>query len=181
MNRILRSTETAPFFGATTPRFLDPEDAARLEATVAAAYKRGFTEGERAGRVDADHAARLIDRALHDAADRATELRDTMVGDALELGLAVADAALGESRFLSLPMLAERITAAIDRLDDSGLTVLVAAEDLEPLQEIMTPPPGVDIRTDRSIGPGEAQIVGGWSATEITKVAALTVAREALS
>lgn len=172
--------EPAPFFGADSPRFVDPEEAARLDAAVAAAYRKGFAEGERAGRDAAESAGRRVERALRIAADDNLALRNTVVGDALELGLAVADLALGEERFLGVPELAERITAALDGLDDVSATVFLSPQDTAALASTFTPPPGVDVAGDAGLSPGEARIVGTWSTTEITKRSALAVAAEVL-
>lgn len=152
-----------------------------LEAAVAEAYERGFAEGRQTGRSEAEHAARLIDRALTEAALRAREHRNEAVHETISLGLGLADAALGDDRFLSIEGLADRITDAISTLDDTSLTISVSPEDLEPIAEHLTPPPGIDIRADRSVRSGEARIDGGWSSTEITKQSALDVIERTLS
>ena len=179
MNRVLKSADARPYFGADSPRFLDPGDAAMLEAAVAAARAEGFAAGRRAGRDEAESAAARIDQALWTALERIRALRDESLIEAVELGCAVADIALGEERFLSDETLARRIRDAIASLDDPEVTIHLAPADLEPQRELLTT--GTTVRSDPSLREGEARLTGAWASVEITKDSALAVAREVLT
>ncbi len=181
MNRVLKSADATPYFGGPSPRFLDPGDAAMLEAAVAAARAEGYAEGRRVGHAEAQQAAQTLQRALADAVHGVRLLRDDAVEEAVELGCAIADSILGEDRFLSTERLAEQVRDAIAGLDDPNLTIDVAPVDLDPLEQLLAGSMGAELRADRTIRPGEARIGGSWASAEITKRAALEVAREALT
>jgi len=183
LRRVLRQAEPV---GA--PRVLiapsaadDPTLRAILAQEVDAAYQRGRTEGEVAGRMATEAESQRIAQALRAAVETANELaaatEAALAARLRDLAVEVATAVVGELPEEQLNLVT-RVTEAIEALDDRPLTVLVnpGNVDLVNAARVLD----VEVVGDPLLGPGEARIHGRFGDADLTWQAVWHAVREAL-
>ena len=77
--------------------------------------------------------------------------------------------------------LTERISRALESLDDEQVIISVNPADWDAVASNLQVPPDATINRDPTLQPGEARLRGTWSSVDLTREAALSVAREVLS
>ena len=77
--------------------------------------------------------------------------------------------------------IASRIQDAITGLDDEDMVVAIHPQDWDAVSELVRLPNGVTMQRDPSLRPGEARVTGRWATADLTREAALEVAREVMS
>lgn len=169
------------FFGTANAQFLDGELAQFVEDTRAAAYEQGHRDGVAAGRAQMTDMARRIEAALQMAAADAERMRAAMVAEVLHSAFAVAEYATGVQPIADATVLTERIQRALETLDDEQVTIGVNPADWDAVASNLQLPRGITIDRDPTLQPGEALMRGTWSSIDLTREAALSVAREVLS
>ncbi len=183
MNRVIRDAPVAAtpaFFGISDTRFVDGEVTQIIERAEAAAYQQGRQDGAAAARADMAATAQRIESGLHTAAVEADRMRTAVVTEALEAGLAVAEYVMGVRPVTDPAALAERIQEAIAGLDDETIVVGVNPDDWDAVSAIVALPLHISIDRDPTLQPGEARLRGTWSSIDVTRKAAMAIAREAL-
>ncbi len=173
---------TAPvFFGTANAQFLEGELAELIEDTRAAAYAQGHLDGVAAGRAQMTEMAQRIEAALRMAAADAEQMRAAMVTEVLQAALTVAEYATGVQPVSDAAVLTERISQALESLDDEKVTISVNPADWDAVASNLQVPPDATINRDPTLQTGEARLRGTWSSVDLTRDAALSVAREVLS
>lgn len=173
---------TAPvFFGTADAHFLDGELAELVEEARTAAYEQGHRDGLAAGRAQMTQMAQRIEMALQAAAAAADRMRTAAVTDVIQVALAVAEYVTGTRHVSDPAVLTERITLAMEGLDDENVVIGVNPADWDAVAANLQLPPDATIERDPALQPGEARLRGTWSSIDMTRDAALSVAREVLS
>lgn len=182
LNRVLRNAPVAePAFGNGGRAFVDDWMAELLDQARAEAFEAGRREGFAAGRTDVEGAIARIDEAVRNAIRDLARIRAEAVAETVDAALQVATFVVGELPFDDGAALSARIRAAIDSLDDEDLEVAVHPNDWDSVAAMVRLPNGVSMERDPSLRPGEARIMGRWASAELTRDAALSVAREVLA
>ena len=184
MNRIIKEAAvgTAPVrLDTSAVHFVDGALAEHLAELEAAAYQRGLRDGASAARADMAAVTARFESAIHGALAEAIQLRAEVITEAIEAGLTVAEYATGLPRPTDPAALRDRILEAIATLDDEQVTVGVNPEDWSLVAESIQLPPNVSLDRDPSLQPGEARVRGTWSSIDMTREAALAIAREVLA
>lgn len=184
MNRVIRNASVAaapPAFGRGGLQFVDDATADLLEQARAEAFEAGRREGFAAGRADMDGAISRIDTALRTAVADLNDYRARAVDETIDAALEVAAFVVGQLPEDKGGAIAGRIHDALTGLDDDDLVVAIHPQDWDAVSELVRLPAGVTMQRDPSLRPGEARIVGRWATADLTREAALHVAREVLS
>lgn len=184
MSRVIRSAAVvtaAPAFGLEGPQFVDDWTADLIEQARAEAFEAGRREGFAAGRSDMESAVSRIDDALRNAVDQLSQIRATGVTEILDAAFDVATFVVGKSPADDGSEVAARIRTAIAALDDEAMVVAIHPQDWDSVSSLIRLPNGVTMERDPSLRPGEARIAGRWATAELTREAALEVAREVLA
>jgi flagellar biosynthesis/type III secretory pathway protein FliH len=186
LNRVIRNAAVAaapPAFGNGNGglRFVDDSTAQLIEEARAEAFAAGRREGVAAGRAEMEGAIARVEVALRAAVQNLNEYRAQAVTETLDAALEVAAFVVGELPPDEGTSLARRIEDAIAGLDDEDMVVAIHPQDWDSVSEIVRLPSGITMERDPSLRPGEARISGRWASAELTRDAALQVAREVLS
>lgn len=182
MNRVIRnaSLAAAPAYGNGGLQFVDDSTAELIDRVRAEAFEAGRREGFAAGRADVQGSVARVDGALRDAVGNLAELRAAAIDETLTVALEIAEFVVGKLPPDEGRALATRIADAVANLDDENIIVAIHPQDWDTVAELVRLPNGVTIRRDPALRPGEARIAGRWATAELTREAALQVAREAL-
>jgi flagellar biosynthesis/type III secretory pathway protein FliH len=182
LNRIIRnaSLAAAPAYGNGGLQFVDDSTAELIDRVRNEAFESGRREGFAAGRADVQGSVARVDGALRDAVGSLAQLRAAAIDQTLNVALEIAEFVVGELPTDEGRALATRIADAIANLDDENIVIAIHPQDWDAVAELVRLPNGVSIQRDPSLRPGEARISGRWATAELTREAALQVAREAL-
>lgn len=184
MNRVIRNATVAAApkaFGHGAPVLVDDYMTELLEKARAEAFEAGRREGYAAGRAETADAAARVENALVDATAQVVRMRTTCVQEAIDAAFVVAEFILGRAVHDDGESLIPRIEQALRNLDDEELVVTIHPQDWDAVSAAVRLPNGVTLERDPSLRPGEARVTGRWATAEITREAALAVAREALT
>jgi flagellar biosynthesis/type III secretory pathway protein FliH len=151
-----------------------------IEQARAEAFQAGLREGFAAGQADMAAAAEQVHTAISAAASDLVRMRKECVADAIDTGFAVAEFVLGREPHDGGDSLVPRIESALRDIDEEELVVAIHPQDWDAVGSAVRLPNGVSIERDPSLQPGEARINGRWASAELTREAALSVAREVL-
>jgi flagellar biosynthesis/type III secretory pathway protein FliH len=174
------NVSATPAFDGPGRRFVDAGTAELIESVRAEAFEAGRREGFAAGRSDMEGAVTRVDGALRDAVRQLAELRASEVDQTIAVALEVAEFVVGKLPPDESGALASRIREATAKLDDEAIVVAVHPQDWDAVCELVVLPSGVTMQRDPSLRPGEARIRGRWATADLTREAALRVAREVL-
>jgi flagellar biosynthesis/type III secretory pathway protein FliH len=183
LNRVIRNADiaTAPrAYGQGAPVLVDDYMADLIEETRAEAFEAGRREGFAAGQADMAGAADRVQNALAGAAADLARVRTACVADAIDVAFEVAEFVLGRAPHDGGESLGARIESALRSIDEEELVVTIHPQDWDAVGAAVRLPNGVSIERDPSLRPGEARIGGRWASAELTREAALAVAREVL-
>jgi len=186
LNRVIRSAAVAaapPAFGNGNGglRFVDDATAQLIEEARAEAFAAGRGEGVAAGRAEMEGAIARVEAALHAAVQDLNDYRARAVAETLDAALEVAEFVVGMLPPDEGAALARRIEDAVAGLDDEDMVVAIHPQDWDSVRESVRLPNGMTMERDPSLRPGEARISGRWATAELTREAALQVAREVLA
>lgn len=184
MNRVIRNATmtTAPkVYGQGAPVLVDAYMSDLLEQARAEGFEAGRREGFAAGRSDMAGAAERVQGAVGAAVADLVQVRAAAVTEAIDSALEIAEFVLGRSPHDDGATLAARVQDALRLLDDEELTVVIHPQDWDAVSNAVRLPNGVTMERDPSLRPGEARVSGRWATAELTREAALAVAREVLS
>lgn len=184
MSRVIRNaavTTARPAFRQDGLQFLDDATAELIEQVRAEAFEAGRSEGFSAGRADMEGAVSRVDTALRAAVRDLDEYRTRAVAETVDAALEIAAFVVGQLPGDEGRAIAARIDDAIRGLDDEDVVVSIHPQDWDAVKELVRLPNGVSMERDPSLRPGEARIVGRWATADLTRDAALAVAREVLS
>ena len=182
MNRVIRSAAVAtapPAFGGGR-QFVDAATADLIDQARAEAFAAGRREGFEEGRAETAGAVARIDAALRDAVRCLGELRAGEINQTITVALDVAEFVVGQLPSDQATAVAARIEEALADLDDEQVTVAIHPQDWDTISHLVRLPRGVTMDRDPALHPGEARIVGRWATAELTREAALQIAREVL-
>jgi flagellar biosynthesis/type III secretory pathway protein FliH len=160
--------------------FVDASTADLIERVRAEAFEAGRREGYEAGTTEMKGTVARVDGALRDAVRGLAEQRAADTRQTIEIALEIAAFVVGELPLDQGQTLAGRIADAIAGLDDEDVVVAIHPQDWDAVSQSVRLPNGVTIQRDPSLRPGEARIAGRWATADLTREAALQVAREAL-
>lgn len=182
MNRVIRNAavSTTPAFEGPGRRFVDSATAELVEMVRAEAFEAGRREGYAAGRSEMESAIARVDGALRDAVGQLGELRARDIDQTIAVALEVAEFVVGQLPPDEGGALASRVREAIGKLDDEAVVIAVHPQDWDAVGAHVVLPSGVTMQRDPSLRPGEARIRGRWATADLTREAALQVAREVL-
>ncbi len=183
MNRVIRNAAiaTAPrAYGQGAPVLVDDYMAELIEQTRAEAFEAGRREGFAAGQADMASTADRVQNAIAGAASDLVRMRAECVKDAIDTGFDVAEFVLSRTPHDDGESLIPRIESALHDLDEEELAVVIHPQDWDVVSSAVRLPNGVTIDRDPSLRPGEARISGRWASAELTREAALEVARDVL-
>jgi flagellar biosynthesis/type III secretory pathway protein FliH len=182
LNRVIRnaSVTAPPAFGSAGLEFVDASTADLIERVRAEAFEAGRREGYAAGAAEMKGTVARVDGALRDAVRRLAEHRAADVMQTLDIALEIAEFVVGELPPDQGQALARRIADAVSSLDDEDIIVAIHPQDWDAVSQSVRLPNGVTMQRDPSLRPGEARIAGRWASADLTREAALQVAREAL-
>ena len=185
MSKVLRNPVVSPAgrWHADPPApSLPPVLSPLVAADIAEVFERGRRQGISEGRRAVVEAAAETRVALEAAIAGAVA---TVRADLAAHTLAMLDDAMAIAEFVVATVggpdsddLAARIRDAITHLDDGPIVIELGPDaviDLDDNDE------RISIRQNPSLGSGEARLVSRWSVAELTRDAALTAAREALT
>ena len=173
---------TAPRpYGHGAPFLVDDNMTDLIEQARAEAFEAGRREGFAAGRADMAAAAQRVESAINGAIADAVQMRADCVHETIGAALEVAEFVLGRVAHDDGASLAPRVEDALRNLDDEELTVAIHPQDWDAVRSAVRMPNGVSMERDPSLRPGEARITGRWATADLTRQAALEVAREVLS
>ncbi|MDJ0924467.1 MAG: FliH/SctL family protein [Acidimicrobiia bacterium] len=184
MNRVIRNAAIATSpraYGHGAPVLIDDSMADIIEKARAEAFEAGRREGFAAGQADMAGAAERVQTALANAATDLVRMRSACVEDAIDAAFDVAEFVLGRTPHDDGASLGPRIAEALQAIDDEEIVIAVHPQDWEAVGSAIRLPNGVSIERDPSLRPGEARIDGRWARAELTREAALSIAREVLS
>lgn len=182
MSRVIHNATiaTLPAFGRDGLEFVDASTADLIERARTEAFEAGRREGFAAGRADVQGAAGRLEGAVRDAVRRLGELRAADIDQTLAVAVEIAGFVVGRLPPDEGGALADRISDAVSRLDDEDIVVAIHPQDWDAVRDAVRLPNGVTMERDPSLAPGEARIAGRWATAELTREAALQVAREVL-
>jgi flagellar biosynthesis/type III secretory pathway protein FliH len=161
--------------------FVNDETAELVEQARAEGFEAGRSEGFAAGRADMEGAISRVEAALRTAVRDLNRHRAEAVSETIDAALEVASFIVGRLPADESAALVARIQEAITGLDDEDMVVTVHPQDWDAVSELVRLPNGVTMQRDPSLRPGEGRVAGRWATAELTREAALDVAREVLS
>lgn len=183
MNRVIRNATvaTAPrAYGQGAPVLVDDYMAELIEQARTEAFAAGRREGFAAGQADMAGTAERVQNALAGAASDLVRMRTECVKDAIDAAFEVAEFVLGRTPHDDGESLIPRIEGALRNIDEEELVVVIHPQDWDAVSSAVRLPNGVTIERDPALRPGEARINGRWASAELTREAALSIAREVL-
>jgi flagellar biosynthesis/type III secretory pathway protein FliH len=182
LNRVIRnpSVAVAPAYGVEGRQFVDGATAELLETVRAEAFEAGRREGFAAGRSDMEGAIARVSSAVQDAVASLRALRSADIDQTIAVALEIAEFVVGQLPPDEGGALGARIRDAIANLDDEDIVVAVHPQDWDTVSSAVSLPPGVTMDRDPTLRPGEARIAGRWATADLTREAALQIAREVL-
>lgn len=155
-----------------------------LDDAVAAATERGRQEGLAAARADALAAADRIGACIRDAVEdglhRLREQRKEEAAEVVAMALEIAGVVLGREPAADAGLLAGRIRAALEELEDVSLRAFVNPADRDLVAPALADLADVEVLADPAIAAGESRIKGRWSDAALTRASALEAVRRAL-
>lgn len=170
--------------GSAEQFYVDPVTAKRAEDARKAGYHQGFADGAKSAESAARRSAEMAAQRLRDAAHQAVaDLSATtimLVPGLVEAAVAIAKHMVAEVPEQLSASLVERISEALDLIDDEQLTVFVAPPDLGEVQAGFGAAPTLTVATDQSLEQGEARIEGQWTRADLTIPTAWRLVEEAL-
>lgn len=184
MSRVIRNAAVAtatPAFGRNGLQFVDDRTADLIEQARAEAFETGRREGFASGRSDMEGAITRIDGALRNAVGQLVQIRADAVEETIDAAFDVAAFVVGQAPHDDGGAVAARIRDAVGALDDEAMVITIHPQDWDVVSSLVRLPNGVTMERDPSLRPGEARIAGRWATAELTRDAALEVAREVLS
>ena len=184
LNRVIRNAtlaEAPQAYGHGAPVLVDEYMAEMIEQARAEAFAAGRSEGFAAGRQDMAGAVERVEHAMANAVAELVHMRMASVHDAVDTAIEVAEFVLGRTPHDDGDSLVPRVEAALQQLDDEELTIAIHPQDWDAISTTVRLPNGVTVARDPGLRPGEARITGRWASAELTREAALSVAREVLS
>ncbi len=184
MNRVIRNAAVAttpPAFGSGGVQFVDDSTADLIEQVRAEAFAEGRREGFVAGRADMEGAISRVDTALQTSVRDLRSYRAQAVDEILNAALEVAEFIVGQLPPDDGAAIAARVRDAITNLDDEDMVVTIHPQDWDAVSDRVRLPNGVTMQRDPSLRPGEARVSGRWATAELTREAAIEVAREVMS
>ena len=183
MNRVIRNAAVAaapPAFGRGGLQFVDDATAELVEQVRAEAFEAGRREGFTAGRADMEGAISRVDAALRNAVRDLERYRQQAVSETIDAALEVAAFVVGRLPADEATAIASRIQDVLADLDDEDMVVAIHPQDWDAVSALVRLPNGVSMERDPSLRPGEARVSGRWATADLTRQAALEVAREAM-
>jgi flagellar biosynthesis/type III secretory pathway protein FliH len=171
---------TPPAFGRDGLEFIDASTADLVDRARAEAFDAGRREGFAAGKAEVQGAVGRLESAVRDAVRRLGDLRAADIEQTLSVALEIASFVVGRLPPDEGGTLARRISDAVSKLDDENVVVAVHPQDWDAVRDGVRLPNGVTMERDPSLAPGEARVAGRWATAELTREAALQVAREVL-
>ena len=182
MNRVIRNAAVAtpPAFGRGGLQFVDDATVELVEQVRAEAFEAGRKEGFTAGRAAMEGAISRVDDALRTAVRNLEDHRLRAVNETIDAALEVAAFIVGELPPDDATATASRIEDALRSLDDEDMVVAIHPQDWDAVSDRVRLPNGVTMERDPSLRPGEARVSGRWATADLTRDAALEVAREVL-
>jgi flagellar biosynthesis/type III secretory pathway protein FliH len=172
---------TTSAFGRDSRQFVDDWTAQIIETARAEAFAEGRKEGFSAGRSDMEETVSRVDAALRNAVAQLTQMRSAAIEETIDAAFEVAAFVVGQTPHDDGGAVAARIRSAIADLDDEAMVIAIHPQDWDTVSAEVRLPNGVTMERDPSLRPGEARIAGRWATAELTREAALEVAREVLS
>lgn len=183
LNRVIRNSTvvaTPPAYRDGGLRFVDDATAELIEQARAEGFEAGRREGFAAGRSDMEGAVSRVDTALQTAIRELNEYRSRAVDETIEAALEVAAFVVGRLPDDDGSAIAARIGEAIAGLDDEDIVVTIHPQDWDAVSSLVRLPNGITMERDPSLRPGEARVSGRWATADLTRDAALEVAREVI-
>ena len=157
-------------------------------SAIAEARKAGYAEGHAAGKREAVLEARS-------ALERATQLLDAAVASAnrqisdavrahspavVELAVDIAKRIVGDLPGDAGLHLQERITLALEQIDDEQLVIRVSPTDAARVEEILADRTDISVVRDATIDDGDALISGRWAQADLRLATAWDIVKEQL-
>lgn len=173
MTRVLRQPSLDQ-----TPRPLIAQDLAAdpaVQALVAAAADQARAEGLAAGRLAVaaeasakqDRLAAMVRSAMETSLAEANAGRAGRAAETVALAVRIARELVGVSLTEDALDLAERIRAALARMDDHDLVVRVHPQQAMELERRLRELTGLTIEGDPALQLGEATVIGPWSDADL--------------
>ena len=175
MSNLLRQPTLEPIthrLGSNTPEYIDPETKARLDQATEDGYRRGLIDGDTNARAALLNERRnalaavnqATSRALEDIEASLTAATRQMLTLAFDLAEVIAGHTIGDGS-----VIAERIEAALDEIDDDEITLAVSQHEKTMFEDAHQTRLGLTVVADATLQPGEATIRGRWSNADLTR------------
>ena len=158
-------------------------------SAISEARKAGYAEGHAAGKREAVLEARS-------ALERATQLLDAAVASAnrqisdavrahspavVDLAVDIAMRIVGDLPDDAGVRLHERITAALEQIDDEQLVIRVSPTDAGRIEELLATRTDVSVVRDATIEDGDALISGRWARADLRLTTAWDLVKDQLN
>ena len=175
MSSLLRQPtleEVTHRLGSDSPEYIDPETKARLDQATEDGYRRGLIDGDTNARAalinERRNALAAVDHATSKALDEIhtslTAATRQMLTLAFDLAEVIAGHTIGDGS-----VIAQRVEAALDEIDDDELTLAVSQHDQAAFESVYHNRLGLTIVADATLQPGEATIRGRWANADLTR------------
>ena len=164
---------------------LDPVAQQAVARAAADGFERGRAEGRAEAAADAARVLAGLRVPVETLLGEIAATRAAGVQADVELALAIAEVVVGTLPPPPAHELAARVAAAVEQLDDAGLTLHLHPDDhdavVSVLPAVTDPTVSLTATPDPTVAPGEAHLRGRWARAELTRQAAMAAVREALA
>lgn len=168
---------------ATTRAAIDAEIAEAVTAAVTvaerSAHTRGLADGERLAREQLESRAAAITAAVDRVHTELVAQRATAVAADLDLVERAVTEVLGVTPPSPVPIVLDRVRAAVAALDDDVLELRVAPVVAASFEDVALDP-RVRLVPDDRVADGDAQVTGRWGSADLTRGSLTTAVVAAL-
>lgn len=170
--------------GAGIGEWVDPETQAVIDQATEDGYRRGLVAGRMNAESDLaterDNASKAIATAVDHAIASINQSFTSGSRQMIVMAFELAELIAGHSLEHDGSVIAERVAAALDQIDDEQLVLNVAPADEEMFRKVYAMNPKVTVVASPQFSPGEAMLRGLWAEADLTRAGIRSVLEEAL-
>ncbi len=163
---------------------LDPRVRQVIDAERRRAHDAGYAAGVAEATAHLDERigtlARAVTLACGELLEQLDSTRQATVGGVVALAEDIARVVIGRTPHDGGAAALDRVEAALERIDDRPVRVLVHPDDHDLMATALAGRPELSVSDDPSLLPGEVRLRGGWSQADLTRAAAWEAVRTAL-
>lgn len=181
-NSILRAPRIEQVATTLGARSVDPATRAAISDARASAFAEGHAAGKREAVLEArsalERATEILDAAIANGRSQITQTIADHTGEVVQLAVTIARRVVGDLPEGAGTDLADKLAAALERIDDPELVIRVSPNDAITLAPVFEHRTNVTLIRDNSIHEGDAFLSGRWAQADLRMATAWKLAAD---